>query len=96
MQIKLVKITYELDILKAFNEATNDDYVDCLASVGLLIHDSPLPDGFTVMLNYNLSTDAVTVYLENEETDFCAFIRSSDISMTPEEKKRIVKELSFI
>lgn len=96
MQINFNEEVYELDIPKVFDEATDDDYIDCLNYIGVIVHNSPLPDGFVFIINYNFGKDIVNIYLENEETDFCAFIKECNLNMTKEERERIVKELSFI
>lgn len=81
-----------VDLKKAIEIATGDDYVDLIDSLGVIIHKQP---EFIVMILYDTDNDSVSIEIMGNNDEY-EKIKEENFKMTDDERELIVKELSVL
>ncbi|HAU87763.1 MAG TPA: hypothetical protein DCW90_20430 [Lachnospiraceae bacterium] len=78
-----------VNVKEALENATGDDYVDCIDAFGVVIHKEP---GITIFAMYDTITDTLSVEA-TDSNDEITEIKENDLEMTDEERILLVNEL---
>lgn len=78
-----------VNVKEALDNAAGDDYVDCIDTLGVVIHKEP---GVTMFVMYDTIMDALSVEA-TDSNDEITEIKEKDLEMTDEERILLVNEL---
>ena len=95
MKINYAKKEYTIDINKVFDEAKDEEFLDFIEEFCIIVHSPLLAKGYEFLIAYDDCKDIITVFFVDMDESELYKISEKDYIITDEERKRIVKELSF-